>query len=216
MSWLNNIGFKLQLLSIIAAMLYFQFKENPALAKNEIRIIRHSDVVEEHLGKYKALIGPDYDGYRNHIYRVLTYANHFLWDKSPNLDVIASALVYHDIGLWTAKTLAYLEPGAELARKECAYKYTSEQLDMQEGIIMFHHKLWPVPNAPEVEAVRKADWIDASNGLFNKGMPWSHIRTVKEAIPAAGFYQTLAEIGPRYHGSNVYKILSEIITIYKW
>jgi hypothetical protein len=215
MAW-ASLGFKLQVLAVIVATLYLQFKENPALAKRDIGIVEDIPVVEEHLSKYKSVIGADYDGYRNHIYRVLTYATHFLNDESPNMDVIGTALVYHDIGLWTAKTLAYLEPSAELARKECAHKYTPEQLDLQESIIVNHHKLWPVRNAREVEAVRKADWIDASNGFFNKGMPRAHIRQVKDAIPAAGFYKTLADVGPRYHGNNVWKILSEILTIFKW
>jgi hypothetical protein len=108
-----------------------------------------------------------------------------------------------------------LEPGVELARKECAYKYTPEQLKLQDDIIIYHHKFWPASDRI-VEAVRKADWIDASNGLFNKGMPRSHISTVKAAVPAAGFYQTLADMGPRLHGSNVLAILSESYTIFRW
>lgn len=219
MAWATNLGFKLQILMIIAATLYMQFKENPLLAKRDIQVIDYHPVVEEHLSNYKSLIGSDYDGYRNHIYRVLTYATHFLHlrqEETSNTDVIASALVYHDIGLWTDKTLAYLEPSVAQARKACAYKYTPEQLDLQDRIIVNHHKLWPVSNDRVVEAVRKADWIDASNGIFNKGMPRAHIAKVKEAIPAAGFYQTLADFGPRLHGSNVYAMISEIITIFRW
>lgn len=216
MAWTGSIGFKLQIIAIILATLYFQFKENPALAARDIKVVHHSEVIEEHLNKYKSVIGADFDGYRNHIYRVLTYATHFLDNDVKNIDVIGTALVYHDIGLWTAGTLAYLEPGVELARKECAYKYTQEELDLQDRIIMNHHKLWPMQNAREVEAVRKADWIDATNGFFNKGMPRKHINSVKEAIPAAGFYKTLAEFGPRLHGNNVYAIVSQIITIFRW
>lgn len=219
MVWSKNIGFKLQILVCIIAALYYQFKENPSLKQRAIRIITNSDVVEQHLNRYKEIIGADFDGYRNHIYRVMTYANHFLNNDQSQADVIGTALVYHDIGLWTAGTLAYLEPGVEVAHKECALIYTPEQLELQDAIIVNHHKVWPFKggrNARVVEAVRKADWIDASNGIFNKGMARSHIAEVKAAIPAAGFYQTLADFGPRLHGSNVYKILSEIIQIYKW
>lgn len=216
MSWTDNFGFKLQLIACICAMLFFQFKENPIYAKSDINVITHSTVVEQHLSNYKSLIGSDYDGYRNHIYRVMTYSIHFLHNDKTNMDVIATALVYHDIGLWTAKTLAYLEPGVELARKECEQIYSSDELDLQDAIIMNHHKLWPVQNSTIVEAVRKADWIDASNGIFNKGMPRKYIHKVKETLPAAGFYNTLIDIGPRIHGNDFIKILSEIITIFKW
>lgn len=219
MVWSKNVGFKLQILVCIAAALYYQFKENSGLKEKPIRIITNSDIVEQHLSRYKQYIGADFDGYRNHIYRVMTYANHFLHNDESQADVIATALVYHDIGLWTAGTLAYLEPGVEVAHKECALIYTPEQLELQDSIIVNHHKIWPYKggkNAKVVEAVRKADWIDATNGFFNKGMAWSHIAEVKAAIPAAGFYQTLADFGPRLHGSDVYKILSQIIQIYKW
>lgn len=217
MVWTDSFGFKLQIIAIILAILYFQFKENPALAARDIKVIQHSDVIEEHLNKYKDVIGADFDGYRNHIYRVLTYATHFLDTELKNIDVIGTALVYHDIGLWTAGTLAYLEPGVKLARtRSQAGKYTQEQLDLQDSIITNHHKIWPVQNAREVEAVSLADWIDATNGVFNKGMPTKHIAVVKVAIPTAGFYKTLAEFGPRLHGSNVYSIISQIITIFRW
>jgi hypothetical protein len=212
---MQNAGFYAQILVCIVATLYFQFKENPIYAKTDIKIITNAPLLEEHLSRFKDVIGFEYDGYRNHLYRVLTYTNHFLGGDETNRDVIETALVYHDIGLWTARTLAYLEPGVELARKECTYKYTPEQLELQDSIIINHHKIWPSTQRI-VEAVRKADWIDASNGIFNKGMPRSHISAVKAALPAAGFYKTLAEIGPRLHGSNVVAIVTEIVTIFRW
>jgi hypothetical protein len=212
---MQNVGLYVQILICIVATLYFQFKENPVYAKTDIKVITNAPLLEEHLTRFKDVIGSDYDGYRNHLYRVLTYTNHFLGGDETNRDVIETALVYHDIGLWTAGTLAYLEPGVELGRKECAYKYTPEQLELQDAIIINHHKIWPAKDRV-VEAVRKADWIDASNGFFNKGMTRAHIATVKAALPAAGFYQTLAEIGPRLHGSDVVKIVSQIVTIYRW
>ena len=218
MSWTKNAVFKLQLLLCISAILYFQFKENQNLKTLDIKIITYSNVVESSLAMYKDLIGTDYNGYRNHIYRVLTYSRHFLDGDESNIDVIASALVYHDIGLWTAGTLAYLEPSAQLARAKCAGTFTPEQLKLQEDIINHHHKIWPYTESGGriIEAVRKADWIDASYGILNKGMPRSYIVKVQSALPAAGFYDTLMDFGPRLHGSNVVKILTEIVQIFKW
>jgi hypothetical protein len=217
-SWPKNIGLKIPILVCIIATLYFQFKEDPLLKVDEIKIVSHSDAVEHHLSQYRETIGSDYNGYRNHIYRVLTYSMHFLHRDETNMDVIASALVYHDIGLWTSGTLAYLEPGSELAKSKCAQTYTAEQLVLQDNIINNHHKIWPFHGENEriVEAVRKADWIDASNGILNKGMPRSHIAAVKQALPAEGFYNTLMEFGPRLHGNDVVKIVTQISKIFKW
>lgn len=217
MGWSDNLGFKLQLLMCLAATLYFQFRENPAHANRELKIYTHNDVVEKHLNKYQHVIAEDFEGYRNHIYRVMTYSMHFLHYNETYLDVIGTALVYHDIGLWTDKTLAYLEPGAKLARERC-FTYSEEELTLQDNIIFNHHKIWPFvgQNGNIVEAVRKADWIDASNGIFNKGFSRKHIQLVKDALPAAGFYKTLMDIGPRYHGTNYNRIITQIITIFRW
>lgn len=43
-----------------------------------IRIIDESETVETLLAPFREQLGIDYDGYRGHIYRVLTYAMHFL------------------------------------------------------------------------------------------------------------------------------------------
>ena len=217
MAFPENLGIIFSVAWGLAAVIWFQMGDNPAYSKHNIKVITHNDVIEKHLSEYKDLIGSDYPGYRNHLYRVLTYSVHILNYDVTHLDVMGSALVYHDIGLWTDKTLAYLEPSAELARRKCP-TYTEEQLTLQDNIIMYHHKIWPFrgENAAVVNAVRQADWIDATNGAVTKGMPRKHIDTVNAALPASGFYDTLKDIGPRLHGDNVYKIISEIITIYKW
>lgn len=67
-----------------------------------------------------------------------------------------------------------------------------------------------------MNAVRKADWIDASQGVVTKGMPRAHIRKVSEQISNSGFHKTLLEFGPKLHGWNVVKIVTEISSIFKW
>ena len=49
-----------------------------ALDKAPIQVIRESEGVEVHLQSYQAIIGDDYEGYKGHIYRVLSYALHYL------------------------------------------------------------------------------------------------------------------------------------------
>lgn len=71
--------------------------------------------VEELLGRYEKLIGKDFPGYRNHIYRTITYAMHFLENAEEYERIVEAAFVYHDIGLWTDRKLAYLEPSEAVA-----------------------------------------------------------------------------------------------------
>mmetsp|Transcript_2315 Transcript_2315/g.3649 ORF Transcript_2315/g.3649 Transcript_2315/m.3649 type:complete len:263 (-) Transcript_2315:230-1018(-) len=259
----SRYGFIMQLICCLGALVYFQLKVNPKYDQNEIVVISNLDSVEKELSKYRDIIGEDYNGYRNHIYRVLSYSMHFLGSEGQSYqDLVATALVYHDIGLWSADTLAYLEPSTALAQGQLI-KFAPSDLQLIDHIIMNHHKLWPVtaddivlqesdatvtPTATDfngdsaantgsaaanmdgskqqqphlhpslhlvVEAVRRADWIDATNGMLNKGMPWRHIATVKNAIPAEGFYKTLATFAPRLHGSNVVRWL-DLLKILRW
>lgn len=71
--------------------------------------------VERLLAPYRSRIGNDYDGYRNHVYRTITYAMYFLGDAPQGEPLVETAFVYHDIGLWTDHVLAYLEPSEAVA-----------------------------------------------------------------------------------------------------
>ncbi len=197
------------------------------IKKQEIEIISIDDTVEKHLERYREIIGKDYEGYKGHIYRVLTYSLHFLSsntklskiEKEQTKRVIAAGLVFHDIGLWTDHTLAYLEPSVQRAEEYFNYKsFTKEEFQLIKDIIVWHHKITPFvgPNEEILNAVIKADLIDASNGIITKGMPKSHIKKVTDTIPEAGFHQTLMEFGPRLHGWNVIKIVKDMSSILRW
>lgn len=102
---------------------------------------------------------------------------------------------------------------------------------MVKNIILWHHKLTPYQEEEEeefddekekeslsslvVEAVRKADWIDATMGILSYGMPRKHILKVQREIKNANFHWTLLSFGPKLHGFNVYKIVTEISSIFK-
>jgi hypothetical protein len=183
-----------------------------------IKIIDNHPAVETYLKKYEKVIGTDYPGYRNHIYRVLTYTLHFLDKDETFLHVIGPALVYHDIGLWTDKQLSYLEPSSARAKEDLKEKFNKDELELIHNIIYWHHKLTPFagPHEDVVNAARRADWIDASRGLVHQGMPKAHITKVQNSIANNGFHQTLLDFGPRLYGWNVWRIVTELSSILKW
>ena len=182
----------------------------------DIQVITHSDHVEALLAPYKDAIGDDYEGYRGHIYRVLTYALYFLGGDSPNRREIEAALVYHDIGLWSDRQLAYLEPSIVRAQEDNVANQWNYDPELLRDIIYWHHKLTPYrgPNEDIVNAVRKADWIDASAGVVRQGMPRACIKKVTSEIPNAGFYDTLKRIGPELTGSLA-KSVGGLLKVYK-
>ena len=82
---------------------------------SDIMIKLERPFVEELLGRYENLISKDFPSYRNHVYRTITYAMHFLGNAEEHEKLVEAAFVYHDIGLWTDHELAYLEPSEAVA-----------------------------------------------------------------------------------------------------
>lgn len=205
------------------AMYYRQ--DDSILSNKKINIIKSSPNLDRLLNNYKELINDDFEGYKNHIYRVLTYSLHYLdADRTQDgkvlkyLPVIEAALVYHDIGLWTDRRLSYIEMSSSRAKLEFVNNWSEDRLELLHNIIYYHHKITPFtgPNEKIVNAIRMADWIDATLGVVNHGMSSQHIRSVNEALSNSGFHYTLATIGYRYHDSNILRIIAEVSSIFKW
>jgi len=176
----------------------------------KIEIYSHSPLLEERLAPFEQTLGQDFAGYRGHLYRVLTYALHFLNGDQTFREEIETALVYHDLAVWTDGTLDYLKPSAALCLADNEKHGWGYDPKLLEDIINQHHKITPFrgPNASVVNAVRKGDWIDAYQGMLRKGLSKSEIKTVASAIPAEGFYDSLARLNKELNGyANLHKIL---------
>lgn len=172
--------------------------------------------IEELFAPYQCVIGGDFDGYRNHVYRTVTYALHFLNNKHEQL--VETAFVYHDIGLWTDHKLAYLEPSEALAIQDNEKYGWGLDPDALHGAIHWHHKVFRYkgPHQDVIEACRKADWIDATKGWCHKGISRSAITEVQATFPNRGFHETLLRLAKEYEGSTIvggFKVLRGIV---KW
>lgn len=185
---------------------------------DDIQIIDHSDRVENLFAPYHDIIGKDYAAYRGHVYRVITFAMHFLNGDEEARPLVETALVYHDIGLWTENNLAYLEPSEEHALADNE-KY-GWRLDPQllRDAIHWHHKVFPYrgPNQRIVEAVRKADWIDATEGRIRKGLSKAQVSAVQDAIPNYDFGEVLQRLAGDLGGSKLSGNLRVLRHVFKW
>jgi len=159
-------------------------------------IIDHSDRVEQLFEPYREVIGDDFKAYRGHVYRVITYAMHFLGGDDAHRALVETAFVYHDIGLWTKNELAYLGPSEELAVKDNAEKGWGLDPQLLRDAIHWHHKITPYrgPNADVINACRKGDWIDATGGKIRKGLTREQVAQVEAAIPSHGFADVLQRL----------------------
>lgn len=183
-----------------------------------LRIVMDAPILDRHLARFKDLLGDDFEGYRGHCRRVLSYALHLLGGESVHRDAIEFALAYHDIALWTDRELAYLEPSITQAFAALAAEGNPYPPRLIEDIIEWHHKLTPFegPNADVVNAVRRADWIDASKGTIKMGMATADVKAAVAAIPYAGFHDTLQRLAPELGGTTLSGLYRLISRVYRW
>jgi hypothetical protein len=179
-------------------------------------IASHRPRIERLLSVYREAIGCDYNGYRNHVYRTVTYALHFLNDREQPL--VETAMVYHDLGLWTDRQLAYLEPSEALALRDNEKYGWGLDPEALRGVIHWHHKIFRYtgPHAEVIEACRKADWVDATQGWLRKGLTRSFIAGVETEFPNCGFHTSLMRLAKDYGGSSLVGGCKVMRGILKW
>lgn len=188
-------------------------------------LIESDAALDDELFQLASVLRPDFQAYRNHCLRVATFTRFFLPDfveeEIPNaMELVSVALAFHDVALWSDKTLAYLEPSvAQMEKALVESNYSSKQMDIMKEIIMQHHKwtdfkseLGPAADAL-VNAVRKADWVDATAGVVRFGIPTGLIHSAYQKIPEAGFHKVLLEFPPKL--SSDFLGMFDILKIFK-
>lgn len=150
-------------------------------------------LLEQLLLQQKSVIGSDFEGYRNHCHRMVSFCLALRPCSDEEQERIAIAACFHDIGLWTAKTLDYIAPSVLPAM---AYLQSRDAEHCAEEVALMiseHHKLraYTDPRYPLVEVFRQADLVDFSLGLFTFGLPRACIRQVKQLYPNEGFHRML-------------------------
>ena len=163
-------------------------------------ILRSSPLVEEILESHrKRARGDDagYDGYKAHVYRVVNFARALTPDVGDRDEKLAIAAAFHDIAAFD--TLDYLVPSIEAQDawlQQTGREAWSDELAL---IVAEHHRLsgyGPArPYAPLVEAVRRADLVDVSQGLIRFGIPRSYVKEVRAAFDAGAFFKRVIPLG---------------------
>ncbi|KAG7359592.1 hypothetical protein IV203_034690 [Nitzschia inconspicua] len=220
------------LLTAIAGGVFYQnnpllFGQRTGESHDGYTIYDHYGPLDDELFSVAGSVGNDFTAYRNHCLRVLTFTNYLLPDfvkeTIPNaMDLAATALAYHDVALWTDKKLNYLEPSK--VRMDQALRgssFTPQELKIMEEIILEHHKVTDFTALSEAEnalinAVRKADWADASFGVIRFGLPVSLLEAAYDEINEAGFHQILLDVLVRISAGNLFQGTTEFLKIFKW
>lgn len=165
-------------------------------------------LLEDILAPYRAQLGADFEGYHNHVCRVV----HFclaLRDCTPaERERVVIAGCFHDIGIWTEGTLDYLPPSHAEAVAWLRTEGREQEAEEVTLMIDLHHRLRAVKDAryPLVEVFRRADLVDVSLGLVTFGLPRAYVRAVQAQFPDAGFHRRLAQLGGQWFRAHPFRV----------
>lgn len=154
-------------------------------------------VVDHLLAQYQQQIGDIFPGYRNHVYRMVHLCLACATYSTDEVEKIQIAGVFHDIGLWTAQTLDYLPPSAQVAADYLRSIGKADWVDEVCAMIELHHAVRSraTSHSRFVENFRRADIADFSLGLFAMGLPRTEISALKRQFPNQGFHWFLLKRG---------------------
>lgn len=154
-------------------------------------------LLDELLDEWRDALDHDYLAYRNHAHRIFHLTRALRGQGCETEDrLIAIAAVFHDIGIWSHKTFDYLDPSAALASAWLDEQGWASAAPVVRAMILNHHKVRRAgPSRDLVEAFRRADWIDVSQGLLTLGLPKGLYADLKQAYPYAGFHTLLLKLG---------------------
>jgi hypothetical protein len=153
-------------------------------------------VLDEILHEHEGAIGGDFAACRNHAYRVVHLCAALAPGGLSQIDKIAVAAGFHDLGIWTARTFDYLPPSIALARDYLERAGRVDWTDEVVEMISQHHKITPWRGRSDwlVEPFRRADWADVTRGAVAAGVPRGLMRTLYQQWPGAGFHRMLLRL----------------------
>lgn len=157
-------------------------------------MLKEIPILESVLGSHALALGEDFSAYRNHTYRVVNLC--VALSSIDQLEKIATATVFHDLGIWTDHTFDYLLPSVKLARDYLNRSGKQEWCSEITEMILEHHKISPYRGKQHglVEPLRRADWVDVSMGVITFGLSRNLIREILSTWPSAGFHKRLVQL----------------------
>lgn len=166
-------------------------------------LVREHPLVEQILDDHRERARGDdigWAGYRGHVYRVLNFARALTPDTADRDEKLAIAGAFHDLEAFSS--LDYLAPSIRVQDgwlRETGREAWADELAV---IIAEHHRPTPYrgAHAPLVEAFRRGDLVDVSQGLVKSGLPRAYVREVRAAFDVGTFF---TKVVPRAVGKRL-------------
>lgn len=185
-----------------------------SLKEDTMRIEEHITLVEEILTPWQPVIGQDYRGYKNHVYRMLNFCFALHDGSHTEREKLSIAACFHDLGIWSDHTFDYLSPSVARAHTYLAEAQLSQWQPEIALMIAMHHKLRRYQDAryPLVEIFRQGDLVDFSLGVVRCGLPAAYIKQVKAHFPNAGFHKRLVQLEAGW----LFRHPANPLPVFKW
>jgi hypothetical protein len=171
-------------------------KETKHMAKpNEDRaLLTRIPLIDDVLNRHATALRGDFFAYRNHVYRIVNLCVTIVGESE--VEKIAVAAVFHDLGIWTNGTFDYIAPSIALAHDYLVASAREGWTAEIEAMIADHHKITPSRAGPDslIEAFRRADWIDVTRGLRRFGIRRPFVARLFATWPSAGFHWRLVTL----------------------
>jgi hypothetical protein len=160
----------------------------------DVALLTRIATIDDVLNDHAAELRDDFVGYRNHVYRIVNLCVAAV--GRSELEKLAVAAVFHDLGIWTKGTFDYIAPSIALAQDYLVARAREDWIVEIERMIADHHKITPATadSGSLVEAFRRADWIDVTRGLRGFGAPRSFVALLFATWPSAGFHWRLVTL----------------------
>ncbi len=159
-------------------------------------ILRCHGQIEEILDAFGGDLARDKAAYRGHVYRVFHFCRALGGVADTRDDAIAFAAAFHDLGIWSDRTVDYLPPSARRLRAYLEQREQRAPADELVRMVELHHKLTPCRGEGDtlVEAFRRADLVDLSLGVVRFGLPRAYVREIQAAFPSVGFQLRVVQV----------------------
>lgn len=167
-------------------------------------IRRQHAVLEELFDGWETALGQHAVPYRNHAYRVFNLAAQISHAEGDDLERLAVAAAFHDVGIWLDETFDYLGPSAYRADVYLRSIGHAAWIADVRAMIEQHHKVFPWLGRSElfVDAFRRADWLDVTFFVLPSSLPRRYFKALLEAFPRAGFHGRIAKIAASWIRHN--------------
>jgi len=165
-----------------------------------LEVVSSFALLDDLLEPERQRTAPNWEGLRNHAYRMLNFARNLAPDEPDRDERIAIMAAFHDLPVFHDFSLDYLDRASSLADDYLARTGKGQWATEIRLMIQNHHKIrrYTGPHAALVEATRRADWIDVSWGRFGMGIPRSFRKEIEAAFPVAALMKPGLKVIARY------------------